>query len=134
MDILEILKEDYRKFPKDQTYALYAEDVYFKDPLNEFRGRDRYQKMIRFIDALFIHPHLELHHIQQTDNHIRSDWTLSWISPLPWKPQVHITGWSELELNAEGLISSHIDYWCCSRWQVLQQNFPWHQKRSGSRI
>lgn len=124
MSILEILKADYQKFPKDQTYSLYAQDVYFKDPLNEFRGCDRYKQMIRFIDTWFLNPQLDLHAIQQTDNQIRTDWTLSWNTRLPWKPRIVINGWSELQLNHQGLIVSHIDYWHCSRLDVLRQHFP----------
>lgn len=38
MSIIEILKEDYQRFPADRAYSIYAEDVYFQDPLknNEF--------------------------------------------------------------------------------------------------
>ncbi len=122
MDILEILKDDYRKFPDDQTYSLYAADVYFKDPMTEFRGCDRYRQMIGFIKTWFLNPHLDLHTIQQTGSTIRTDWTLSWTTPLPWKPHIQITGWSELTLNEAGLIVSHIDYWHCSRLDVLKQH------------
>lgn len=123
MDILEILTADYQNFPKHQTYQIYAEDVYFKDPMNEFRGRDRYQKMIQFIDTWFLNPKLDLHQIQRTGDEIRSEWTLHWVSPLPWRPQIRIAGWTEMQLNAEDLIISHKDYWHCSRWDVLKQNF-----------
>lgn len=126
MDILEILTADYRNFPQNQTYRIYAADVYFKDPLNEFRGRDRYEKMIQFISQWFQHPQLDLHQIQRHDNQIRTDWTLSWTTPLPWKPRIRIPGWSELELNADELIISHVDYWHCSRWDVLKQHV-WSQ-------
>jgi hypothetical protein len=122
-DILEILQSDYRNFPRHQTYNIYAEDVYFKDPLNQFRGRERYKQMIQFIDTWFLAPQLDLHQIQRTGNQIRTDWTLRWTTPLPWKPRIAIPGWSELKLNSEELIISHIDYWHCSRWQVLQQHF-----------
>lgn len=122
MDILEILKADYRNFPKNQTYSVYADDVYFKDPMNEFRGCDRYQTMIRFIDTWFQNPQLDLHDIQRHDNNIRTDWTLSWTTPLPWKPRIHVPGWSELKLNDAELIVSHIDYWHCSRWDVVKQH------------
>lgn len=122
MDILEILATDYRNFPHHQTYRIYADDVYFKDPLNEFRGRDRYKKMIQFIGQWFQDPHLDLHQIQRDGNHIRTDWTLSWTTPLPWQPRIQIPGWSELQLNADELIISHVDYWHCSRWNVLQQH------------
>lgn len=123
-DILEQLKADYARFPKEQTYSLYAEAVYFKDPMTEFRGRDRYRQMIGFIEQWFRNPQMEVHNLQRSGNQIRSDWTLSWNTPLPWNPRIHISGWSELTLNDEGLIVSHIDYWHCSRLDVLKQHIP----------
>ena len=132
MDIIEALKTDYQNFPKDQTFALYAEDVFFKDPMTEFRGCDRYQKMIGFIDQWFTDPQLDLHGIEQRDTDaaqenqcdIRTDWTLQWTTPLPWKPRISISGWSELTINDAGLIVSHVDYWHCSRLDVLKQHLP----------
>ncbi|HEY9616582.1 MAG TPA: DUF2358 domain-containing protein [Microcoleaceae cyanobacterium] len=123
MTIVEQLKADYARFPEDQTYDLYAKDVYFKDPMTQFRGIDRYEKMIGFIQTWFLNCRMDLHDIQQQGDQIRSDWTLSWNTPLPWKPQIKISGWSELTLNDQGLIVSHIDYWHCSRWDVLKQHF-----------
>ena len=123
MDILDILKQDYRNFPQNQTYSIYAEDVYFKDPMNEFRGRDRYKTMIGFIATWFLNPQLDLHQIQRQGNQIRTDWTLSWNTPLPWKPRIHIPGWTDLTLNENDLIISHIDYWHCSKLDVVKQHF-----------
>ena len=124
-DILELLRDDYRRFPHDQTYSIYADDVRFKDPMNEFRGCDRYRQMIGFIQTWFREPQLDLHQIQQEGDRIRTDWTLSWTTPLPWQPRIHIEGWSDLHLNADGKISAHIDYWHCSRLDVLAQHLPW---------
>ena len=31
-NILDIIQADYAKFPEAQTYSIYSEDVYFKDP------------------------------------------------------------------------------------------------------
>ncbi len=124
MSILEQIKEDYQRFPENQTYSLYAPDVYFKDPLNQFRGVERYKKMIGFIQQWFIDIQLDLHDISQTDNIIKTQWTLSWTAPFPWKPRLSIPGWSELKLNSEQLICSHIDYWNCSRFDVVKQLFP----------
>jgi len=36
MDIIAILQQDYQRFPLDQTYDIYADNVYFQDPLNQF--------------------------------------------------------------------------------------------------
>lgn len=123
MDIIQILKDDYQRFPVNQTYSIYAQDVYFQDPLNKFRGVERYRMMIKFIESFFVNPKMDLHNIQKQENTIKTEWTLSWNTPVPWKPRISIPGWSELRLNTEGLIISHIDYWHCSRLNVLKQHF-----------
>ncbi|MEH2284306.1 MAG: DUF2358 domain-containing protein [Nostoc sp.] len=123
MDIIEILKEDYQRFPVNQTYSIYAPEVYFQDPLNKFRGVKRYKEMINFIQTWFLDPKMDLHNIQRLGDTIKTDWTLSWNTPLPWKPRISIPGWSELGLNSDGLIVSHIDYWNCSRLDVVKQHF-----------
>lgn len=123
MDILEILEQDYRHFPEHQHYELYADQVYFKDPLTEFRGIDRYRQLIGFMAKWFQSIHLELHEIAQKQDLITTRWTLSWTTPIPWKPQIQISGHSELKLNGDRKIYSHIDYWDCSPWQVLAQHF-----------
>ncbi|MEH2401854.1 DUF2358 domain-containing protein [Nostoc sp.] len=123
MDIIEILKEDYQRFPVNQTYSIYTPDVYFQDPLNKFRGVKRYKQMINFIKTLFLNPKMDLHSIQRLGDTIKTEWTLSWNTPLPWKPRISIPGWSQLGLNSDGLIISHLDYWNCSRLDVVKQHF-----------
>lgn len=123
MDVVSILKQDYQKFPTDQNYSIYAENVYFEDPLNKFRGIGRYQKMISFMNNWFNDIQLDLHDISRSGNMIKTCWTLSWTAPAPWKPRMVIPGWSELKLNEDGLINSHIDYWDISRLDVLKQLF-----------
>ena len=123
MNIIDILKQDYQQFPNHQTYSIYADNVYFKDPMNQFRGLERYQQMINFIKTWFLDIQLNLHDITQIDHTIETRWTLSWTTPLPWKPRISIPGRSELKLNADNLIESHIDYWDCSRLDVVKQLF-----------
>lgn len=121
MDILEVLEQDYQNFPANQTYSIYAEDVYFQDPLNKFYGVQRYQKMINFISKFFVDIKLDLHDINRSGDTIKTEWTLNWTAPVPWRPRMAISGYSELKLNASGAIVSHIDYWHCSRLDVLKQ-------------
>jgi Uncharacterized conserved protein (DUF2358) len=123
MNIIEILKSDYQRFPDNQTYSIYTQDVYFQDPLNKFNGRRRYQLMIKFIDTFFLGCKMDLHDIQQNGDTIKTEWTLSWNTPLPWKPRIAINGWSELRINTDGLVCSHIDYWHTSRVDVIKQHF-----------
>lgn len=137
-NILDIIKADYAKFPEAQTYSIYSEDVYFKDPVYNFRGIKQYQKMIGFITFWFKNLKLELHDISRADNLIKASWTMSWDAPLPWKPRISVTGWSDLTVdkfagdldNGEGdreLIISHIDYWECSKFDVIKQHFQFLQ-------
>ncbi|MEO1622564.1 MAG: DUF2358 domain-containing protein [Cyanobacteria bacterium J06632_3] len=122
--VLEQIKEDYSRFPEHQTYSLYAEDVQFKDPMNDFSGVQKYQQMIGFLARFFRDIDLELHSIEQTTPAlIKTAWTLHMTAPAPWAPRLSIPGRSELGLNEQGLINSHIDYWNCSRLAVLKQVF-----------
>lgn len=130
MDIIEIIKQDYQQFPQNQTYSIYDCDVYFKDPLNEFRGVDRYQKMIGFLGTFFSNINLELSNIELKEDTIKTEWTLNLTSPLPWKPRLSIPGWTEMKLNSDRLIASHIDRWHISPLNVLLQNFFWRKKGS----
>ena len=123
MDIVTILRQDYAKFPLDQNYDIYAEDVYFQDPLSRFRGLPRYRQTIGFIEKWFKNPHLESSSIDRVGQLITTRWSLSWNTPLPWQPRIEITGTSELLLNDRELIISHIDYWDCSPFDVLKQHF-----------
>ncbi|QNP31065.1 DUF2358 domain-containing protein [Cylindrospermopsis curvispora] len=122
MNIIETLKADYQRFPLEQTYSIYAADVYFQDPVFKFRGLELYKWMIKFIHIFFSKLRMDLHHIEQEQNMIKTEWTLSWSAYLPWKPRISISGWTQLDLNNQGLISSHIDYWYCSRLDVLKQH------------
>ncbi len=126
MDIVEILRDDYRRFPANQTYSLYAQDIFFQDPLNKFRGIKKYKAMIGFINTFFIAPKMDLQAINRVGDTIKMEWVLSWNTPLPWKPRIAIPGWSELKINDDGLIASHVDYWKCSRLDVVKQHFSKH--------
>jgi len=123
-NILDIIKADYAKFPEAQTYSIYNEDVYFKDPVYNFRGIKQYQKMIGFITFWFKNLKLELHEIIRNDNLIKTVWTMSWNAPLPWQPRITVAGWSDLTLDDSGeLIISHVDYWQCTKFDVIKQHF-----------
>lgn len=122
--LVEQLQQDYARFPENQTFGLYAEDVRFKDPMNSFQGVDRYRNMIGFLSQFFSNIQMELHGIEQTSpTLISTQWTLHMDAPLPWSPRLSIPGRSELGVNDAGLISSHVDYWNCSKFSVLKQVF-----------
>lgn len=123
-NLVEQLKQDYARFPENQTFSLYSEDVRFKDPMNAFQGVERYRKMIGFLAQFFSNIQMDLHGIEQTTpTLISTQWTLHMDAPLPWSPRLSIPGRSELGVNDAGLINSHVDYWERSRLDVLKQVF-----------
>lgn len=122
MNLIDIIKEDYKRFPENQTYSIYAENVHFKDPVYDFYGLKKYKEMIAFIKKWFSNLNLELHEISQEENQINTRWTMSWNSPLPWKPFISVSGRSELKLK-DNLIISHYDYWDCSFFDMIKQHF-----------
>ena len=52
MNLVKIIEEDYKRFPENQTYSIYAEDVRFKDPVYDFQGLKKYQEMIAFFEKM----------------------------------------------------------------------------------
>ena len=122
MDLVKIIKEDYQRFPDNQTYSIYAENIHFKDKLYDFYGLQKYQNMIAFLAKWFKNLHLELHNIQQNEQQIDTRWTMSWNSPLPWQPFISVSGRSELKIE-NNLIVAHYDYWDCTIFDVIKQHF-----------
>jgi len=127
MNLLEIITEDYRRFPENQTYSIYAENVHFKDPIYDFYGIKKYQEMIVFLRKWLKNLSLDLHEINYSENQIDTRWTMSWNSPLPWQPFVSVSGRSELKLK-DNLIIGHYDYWDISLWDLIKQHFILTQK------
>lgn len=122
-DVISILKQNYEKFPFEQNDDIYADNFYFEDPFNQFEGIEFYQQMIGLIQVGLIDVKLSLDDITQSNNLIKTKWVLSWTAPFPWKPRLTIPGRSEAELNDQGLIIRHIDYWDIPASDVLKQLF-----------
>jgi len=122
INLVEIITKDYRNFPENQTYSIYAEDVHFKDPVYDFTGLKKYQDMINFLKKWFKNLHLELHEISQSQEQIDTRWTMSWNSPLPWQPFISVSGRSELKVK-NNLIVGHYDYWDKPFFDMIKQHF-----------
>ena len=124
--LVEQLIADYARFPREQSFQLYADTVQFRDPMTQFRGIRRYQEMIQFMGTWFQNIQMELHDIQRDREMIHTRWTLHFTAPVPWQPRISIPGVSHLTVatvdHAEKIVL-HVDEWDISRWQVLRQLF-----------
>lgn len=113
-------------FQKDLSYHIYSQDIFFQDPVNTFKGKFNYRIIfwtLRFHGRLFFTElFFDLDNIQQaSENTIRADWTVRGILRLPWKPPLLFNGYSIYTLNADALISEHIDTWDRSPGEILRQ-------------
>lgn len=133
--LLEDLREDLRVlFDPDNRNgpdtSVYNADVFFEDPLNQFRGAKRYASNISFLkkspvfsdSTLVIHDSWIRQNVtadelgipggDQERESIRTRWTLEMTANLPWKPRVVFTGTSDYVVDEEtGKVSEHIDLW-----------------------
>lgn len=92
--------------------AFYTAEAWFKDPFNEARGVAEVQAVFRHMYAALDQPHFVVTG-QLVDG---AQCFLTWnfvfrfkrFSPAVWQT---VRGGSHLQLNADGLITSHRDYW-----------------------
>ncbi|MEO0986072.1 MAG: DUF2358 domain-containing protein [Cyanobacteria bacterium J06639_14] len=128
--ILETLRADLPTlFERDISYDIYTQDIFFKDPVNQFKGKFNYRIIfwtLRFHGRLFFtNLHFDLHDVRVEDKQtIRADWTVRGTLRLPWRSQVYFEGYSLYQLNAEGKIYDHRDTWDRSPGEILRQFLP----------
>jgi hypothetical protein len=116
-------------FEKDLTYDIYSSDIFFRDPVNTFKGKFNYRIIfwtLRFHGRLFFtHLAFDLHNVYPTDeNTVRADWTVRGTLRLPWKPDLLFNGYSLYQFNSAGLIYEHVDTWDRPPGEILKQFLP----------
>ncbi|MFQ4146110.1 DUF2358 domain-containing protein [Chlorogloeopsis sp. ULAP02] len=127
--VIKTLKQDLPTlFEKDISYNIYTKDIYFRDPVNTFKGKINYRIIfwtLRFHARLFFTKiYFDLHDVCQSDEDIiLAKWTVRGVLRLPWKARIFFNGYSTYKLNKDGLIYEHIDTWDREPGKILQQFF-----------
>lgn len=122
-----VLKQDLPTlFDQDISYDLYSQDIFFRDPVNTFKGKFNYRIIfwtLRFHGRLFFTElYFDVHQVYPaSENTIRAEWTVRGTLRLPWKPTLLFNGYSIYTLNAEALIYQHIDTWDRPPSEILAQ-------------
>lgn len=116
-------------FERDLSYDIYSQDIFFRDPVNTFKGKFNYRIIfwtLRFHGRLFFTElFFDLHQVEAVDwNTIRADWTVRGTLRLPWKANLLFNGFSTYKFNEQGLIHEHIDTWDRSPGDILRQFLP----------
>jgi hypothetical protein len=93
--LAEELKTDLKQMfdlAYEPKWDLYAEDVLFKDPLNKFKGIQKYKDNINMLkdSPLFSGGKMDLHEIKVVDStRVDTRWTLTMtFKAFPWKPVI----------------------------------------------
>lgn len=90
-----------------------SEDVQFKDPFNNIKGKAAYRAIFEkaFSDTKYMDFKIDSKSF--SDKICLCTWTLNFISSskLITQKKIQIKGCSEIHLNSERLICVHIDYW-----------------------
>ena len=115
-------------FEIDLSYDIYTKDIYFRDPVNTFKGKFNYRIIfwtLRFHGKLFFTSlYFDLHDIKQTAaDTIVANWTVRGTLRVPWKASILFNGYSTYKLTPEGLIYEHIDTWDRQPTEILKQFF-----------
>lgn len=128
--ILATLRADLPTlFERDISYDIYTRDIFFKDPVNQFKGKFNYRIIfwtLRFHGRLFFTDlHFDLHDVYvQEETIIRANWTVRGTLRLPWRANIYFDGYSLYKLNAEGKIYEHRDTWDRAPSVILRQFLP----------
>ena len=92
----------------DNIVSYYDEKVFFKDPFNEFNGREKLKKLFLHMFITFKNPHfIFIDTIENSEGiFVTWDFIFSYKEKL-----LKIHGSSHLKLNYEKKIVYHRDYW-----------------------
>ena len=127
--VIGTLKKDLPTlFEKDISYEIYTKDIYFKDPVNTFKGKFNYRIIfwtLRFHAQLFFTEiYFDVHDVKQTaEDIITANWTVRGTLRLPWKARVFFNGDSTYRLTKDALIYNHLDTWDRKPSEILKQFF-----------
>ena len=92
----------------DNIVSYYDENVFFKDPFNEFNGREKLKKLFIHMFITLKNPHFVF--IENIEN--SEGIFLTWDFIFSYKEKLFkIHGSSHLKLNDEKKIMYHRDYW-----------------------
>ena len=96
-------KENIKKFDD-----LVVKDVIFIDPFNNIKGLDNFKNIFYHMFDTVEEPKFDIVDYAQNKDHIFLKWKMTFYA---FKASQTIEGMSDITLNKEGKVISHLDYW-----------------------
>ena len=96
-------KENIKKFDD-----LVVKDIIFIDPFNNIKGSDNFKNIFYHMFDTVEEPKFDIVDYAQNKDHIFLKWKMTFYA---FKASQTIEGMSDITLNKEGKVISHLDYW-----------------------
>ena len=96
-------KENIKKFDD-----LVVKDIIFIDPFNNIKGLDNFKNVFYHMFDTVDEPKFYIVDYAQNKDHIFLKWKMTFYA---FKASQTIEGMSDITLNKEGKVISHLDYW-----------------------
>ena len=96
-------KENIKKFDD-----LVVKDIIFIDPFNNIKGLDNFKNIFYHMFNTVEEPKFDIVDYTQNKDHIFLKWKMTFYA---FKASQTIEGMSDITLNKEGKVISHLDYW-----------------------
>jgi steroid Delta-isomerase len=102
--------ETLRADSLDDLGRLLAPDVRFVDPFNDITGRENVLRLFRQMLEDVSEPRFVVHHVVGDERATYLRWTFTF-RRRPGAAVWTIEGVSEVTLDRDGLVASHVDHW-----------------------
>lgn len=106
---------------EEMVEELYAPDATFADPIQKANGREAILDMYRDMQRIF--PQIDARLLRQLNGDRREvvEWEMTF-KPKFWPSTIPLQGTTWLELDKQGRITNHQDYW--DLWEFLRGSMP----------
>jgi hypothetical protein len=99
--------------------AMVAPDMLFRDPVQEFRGRDKFKALFERMYEAFANPAFVVHNRALDGQVCFLKWTFTGAMG---KRTFAVIGVSEVEFDNAGLVVTHVDHWDAA--SQFYEHFP----------
>lgn len=104
---------------EEDFLQVFSSDVYFKDPFNAVRGLPHLQHIFQHMFSTLLEPQFHIIDLAGSNHSGFLEWQLTFKLKANGDQQF-IQGVSKIEINANGQVCSHIDYWDTGEYVYLK--------------
>ncbi|NLY12756.1 MAG: nuclear transport factor 2 family protein [Gammaproteobacteria bacterium] len=104
---------------EEKFLQVFSSDVYFKDPFNAVHGLAKMQTIFRHMFSTLHEPKFRILDLASSHNRGFLEWQFTFRLKANDEQQL-IKGVSKIEINEQGKVCSHIDYWDTGEYVYLK--------------